>query len=587
MADSNSNIDKLAQAQANKEDTINAFFDAASQAATYGRRASTCTGLTWGYYGGNIIPDSGTITAIANGTVSLTASAINYVVAKISDGVVSASTSTTNWQDSGAYWRLYAITTDGSNVLSWVDWRAGPFVSLVATGGVIATSGTEVDLQEQAIAKTRKPMECVTPSTATTLARMTWSPTFGKFYAPRTTAGANNLLTSVDGTKWVHEQTLQLGAGCYSVVDMAPTRARVGVVHLAQTNGFQYTDDGTTWNQANMPAATSWRTVKYSPSLDTLVAVGNDASTRSAYSTDGGATWTAGNIDNTRTWYALEWSADLGLFVAMSYDNYVTTSSDGINWTTATLTGVTNGTLWRELAWSPDLLLFVAVAQDGTTSPSAKILTSPDGTTWTQRAQPVAGDGWNAVTWCGSLGMFVASGMTGNTWDLLWSTDGITWTGIANPNSPGGFFPGIAWSEELKGAAICEFQSPTATQRDCFFWMGFAGSYTPQITHVANVSASTPYEGHWSRKGRTVTFGVQIAIDPTSAATGTLARFTVPQASNFGGTNECSGAWCSHDAADYSAIQSQAATDDALIQFTASTSSNRVGSLHCVYRMVG
>ena len=63
MSDSTSHLDLLAVGQSQKDVSANTLFDAASPSMVYGRRASTTTLLTWGYYGGRI---NGT--SIANGT---------------------------------------------------------------------------------------------------------------------------------------------------------------------------------------------------------------------------------------------------------------------------------------------------------------------------------------------------------------------------------------------------------------------------------------------------------------------------------------------------------------------------------------
>lgn len=124
MANSSTNIDTISTSQSAKEITANAFFDATSQSATYGRRASTSSGLTWGYYGGNVIKTDGTLAQISNGTLTLTASSTNYIVALKSTGAVSFSTATTNWNDTANYWRLYQVVTGSSTVSSYTDNRA-------------------------------------------------------------------------------------------------------------------------------------------------------------------------------------------------------------------------------------------------------------------------------------------------------------------------------------------------------------------------------------------------------------------------------------------------------------------------------
>lgn len=123
MANSTTNIDTIAQSQASKEVTANAFFDASSQATIYGRRSSTCSGLTWGFYGGNMTITAGTLAAISNGTLALTANTTNYIVASKSTGALSTSTATTNWNDTVGYWCIYSVVTGASTVSSYTDYR--------------------------------------------------------------------------------------------------------------------------------------------------------------------------------------------------------------------------------------------------------------------------------------------------------------------------------------------------------------------------------------------------------------------------------------------------------------------------------
>lgn len=123
MANSTSNIDLIAQAQASKEVTANAALDAASPSMTYGRRQSTCSGLTWGYYGGNVTLSGGTMAQIANGTLTLAASTTNYIVALKSTGAVSVSAVVTNWNNATDYWRLYSVATGAATATSYTDSR--------------------------------------------------------------------------------------------------------------------------------------------------------------------------------------------------------------------------------------------------------------------------------------------------------------------------------------------------------------------------------------------------------------------------------------------------------------------------------
>src|SRR5882762_8989029 len=95
MADSTTNLDTIATAQSQKEVTANAEDDAESPASFLGRRASTTSGLTLGYYGGKYLSggSSPAIASLANGTVAVSASVTNYVEFDPVAGTVSANVS--------------------------------------------------------------------------------------------------------------------------------------------------------------------------------------------------------------------------------------------------------------------------------------------------------------------------------------------------------------------------------------------------------------------------------------------------------------------------------------------------------------
>lgn len=120
MSDSTTLLDAVTIA-AGSDVRLNELFDAHSPASAYGRRAATTTGLTWGYYGARY---GGTL--VPNGTAALTANQTNYLVAHRTTGAVSVSTATTNWNDTGAYMRLYKIVAGASSVTNYEDHRFGP-----------------------------------------------------------------------------------------------------------------------------------------------------------------------------------------------------------------------------------------------------------------------------------------------------------------------------------------------------------------------------------------------------------------------------------------------------------------------------
>ncbi|KVD37863.1 beta strand repeat-containing protein [Burkholderia ubonensis] len=132
MGNSTVQLDQISSTQANKEVTANSLFDAASPASLWGRHASATGGLTWGYYGGNFVDNTGANHAIANGTITLTASTTNYIYANATTGAVSVNT--TGFP--GGSVPLYSVVTNASTATSYTDYRS---YQPSATGGGTGT----------------------------------------------------------------------------------------------------------------------------------------------------------------------------------------------------------------------------------------------------------------------------------------------------------------------------------------------------------------------------------------------------------------------------------------------------------------
>jgi hypothetical protein len=113
-------LEQLSADQVSKEIVVNENTQTLSHVGIFGKRSRATSGLTWGYYGG-----LWRSAAIANGTVTLAADQANYVVVHRSTGAVSVSTSTTAWNDTNTYARLYKITTGSATVTGAEDHRAG------------------------------------------------------------------------------------------------------------------------------------------------------------------------------------------------------------------------------------------------------------------------------------------------------------------------------------------------------------------------------------------------------------------------------------------------------------------------------
>ena len=114
MSDSTTLLDTISENQSQKATTANELFDAVSPATLWGRRATTTSGLTWGYYGGRYKGGS-----IASGTLTLTNTATNYIEANPITGAVSSNTTAFT----AGYLKLYSTVVSGGAVTSYTDYR--------------------------------------------------------------------------------------------------------------------------------------------------------------------------------------------------------------------------------------------------------------------------------------------------------------------------------------------------------------------------------------------------------------------------------------------------------------------------------
>lgn len=115
-------MQNISGSQASAEIPINENFIGLQHQEVYGKKPTTSTGLTWGYWGGRWGS-----TLIADGTLALAASSTNYITVDRSTRAISTSTSPTNWNSLLDYFRVYIVTTNASAVTATEDHRAGSF----------------------------------------------------------------------------------------------------------------------------------------------------------------------------------------------------------------------------------------------------------------------------------------------------------------------------------------------------------------------------------------------------------------------------------------------------------------------------
>ncbi len=110
-------LTQVSATQANKEVTINDVLEAVSPAGLFGVKRELTTGLTFAYFGGVLFAD-GVASAIADGTVALTASTTNYIE-RTAAGVVSKNTSGFSPEKVP----LYTAVTSTSGITTLTDYR--------------------------------------------------------------------------------------------------------------------------------------------------------------------------------------------------------------------------------------------------------------------------------------------------------------------------------------------------------------------------------------------------------------------------------------------------------------------------------
>jgi hypothetical protein len=108
-----------------------------------------------------------------------------------------------------------------------------------------------------------------------------------------------------------------------------------------------------------------------------------------------------------------------------------------------------------------------------------------------------------------------------------------------------------------------------------------ATTFTPGLTNVTNVAASTAYQGQYIRIGNIVVASGKVDIDPTAAGQVVLG-IALPVASNIGAQEDCAGAAVSPAVAGLSAaILGDATNNRAQLEYIAVDIANR--SFYYIY----
>lgn len=120
----------------------------------------------------------------------------------------------------------------------------------------------------------------------------------------------------------------------------------------------------------------------------------------------------------------------------------------------------------------------------------------------------------------------------------------------------------------------------------------FSGTYTPTLTNISNVDATTAYECQYMRVGNVVTVSGAFDLDATAANTTTNIGISLPIASNFTNTRQCRGTGAINSTTA-TAIQKGVAfidadnvNDRATLTCAPEVTTNNTWSFHLTYRVI-
>ena len=113
------------------------------------------------------------------------------------------------------------------------------------------------------------------------------------------------------------------------------------------------------------------------------------------------------------------------------------------------------------------------------------------------------------------------------------------------------------------------------------------GLYTPTLTGVANVDASTAYECQYIRVGAIVTVSGKVDLDPTAGATLTQLGISLPVASNLADAAQCAGSASSNGGANgYGSVVGDATNNRAELYCVPTANTNNAWYFTFTYRII-
>jgi hypothetical protein len=189
---------------------------------------------------------------------------------------------------------------------------------------------------------------------------------------------------------------------------------------LSERDTVMTSPDGITWTaQSEISGDQWWEAVVYASGIFVSVGYSEDDYSGMVMTSTDGITWTEREgISSSEEWASIAYGA--GRFVVGNYGGYVMTSVDGIAWVYPGPEEEQGS--WTDIAYGNGVYVAVDAGQD-------MVLVSTNGLNWTLRNAP--GQWWEAITF--GNGTFVAVGRDFLSGRVMTSPDGITWTEQTGP----------------------------------------------------------------------------------------------------------------------------------------------------------
>ena len=267
---------------------------------------------------------------------------------------------------------------------------------------------------------------------------VTWSRNLNLLVAVGNANNLNTVMTSSDGINWIN----RIGAG-YSNWKSVCWAAEIGMYIAIANTGvtrIMTSSNGINWIPRTSNINNDWTHIIWSNEFQIAMAICNNYSNSKILISSDGINWMSSNTNNRKKLTSICWSNTLKKFCLLSNNDDSYKYLD--NWVvSAAPINVTNE--FRHVTWISQLNLFIAVGGSG-----SKILTSPDGITWTSRTSPNAGLFNNCVAYSPTLNLLVlvGDGRSSNPY-ILTSPNGITWTSRTGPAAVN--WANITWGNGL------------------------------------------------------------------------------------------------------------------------------------------